>query len=60
MAFPEAVRDLEHIGIAPQVAAESGTPVYAHGLDGPYTQVEKPLLKLAPDWLAAFPAAQIA
>jgi len=45
-------QDLDHIGNAPEVVAESRAPVYAHPADAPYIEGARPLLKLAPQRLA--------
>jgi glyoxylase-like metal-dependent hydrolase (beta-lactamase superfamily II) len=45
-------QDLDHIGNAPEVVAESGAEVYAHRADAPFIEGERLLLKLAPERLA--------
>lgn len=45
-------QDLDHIGNAPDVVAESGAEVCAHPADVPYIEGERLLLKLVPERLA--------
>lgn len=45
-------QDLDHIGNAPEVVAESGAEVLAHPEEAPYVEGQRTLLKLAPERLA--------
>lgn len=48
-------QDLDHIGNAPQVAAESGAQVCAHAEDAPFIEGHRLLLKLSSQRLASLP-----